>query len=373
MVTAPCAAASAYVMVAECGTITTAMERISSRQNPLVRALPRARAARGERRSASLLDGEHLRRGGARTPASRSTPSRSPSGWFDATSCWRSSIAARAGRRRRVVARARTGAGGDEPGRDSRPASSRSPGCAQSSLDDALRAAPPAGPAPGRRPGRRQRRRDRAGRRRLRRHRHHHDGRHRGSVRMEGAARRDGQHVPRADRDRVSRSRRRSNRCKRQRDHDRRRGAARRARRCPTRDLRGPLAVVLGAEGAGLPEAIVAAADVRASRSRCALRSSRSTSPSPRPDTVRSRASREPQPLMSLFDEPDSARRAARIDAARRAHASAHARRVRRPGDAARARTPAAPGDRARPPAVDHPLGPARHRQDDARAAHRRA
>ena len=32
----------------------------------------------------------------------------------------------------------------------------------------------------------------------------------------------------------------------------------------------------------------------------------------------------------------------------------------------------AARGDRARPAAVDHPVGPARHRQDDARAHHRR-
>ena len=37
------------------------------------------------------------------------------------------------------------------------------------------------------------------------------------------------------------------------------------------------------------------------------------------------------------------------------------------------ARPPAARGDRARPAAVDHPLGAARHRQDDARAPHRPA
>ena len=37
------------------------------------------------------------------------------------------------------------------------------------------------------------------------------------------------------------------------------------------------------------------------------------------------------------------------------------------------ARPAAARGDRARPPAVDHPLGPARHRQDDAGAADRAA
>ena len=62
---------------------------------------------------------------------------------------------------------------------------------------------------------------------------------------------------------------------------------------------------------------------------------------------------------------------AAAAAAARRAHAAADARRVRRPGGAPRPGPAAAPGDRAGPPAVDHPLGPARHRQDDARAADR--
>ena len=59
--------------------------------------------------------------------------------------------------------------------------------------------------------------------------------------------------------------------------------------------------------------------------------------------------------------------------AARRADAPADARRDRRPGGAPRARPAAARGDRARPAAVDHPLGAARHRQDHARARHRRA
>ena len=58
--------------------------------------------------------------------------------------------------------------------------------------------------------------------------------------------------------------------------------------------------------------------------------------------------------------------------AAGRADAAAHVRRVRRPGGAARARQAAARGDRTRSAAVDHPVGAAGHRQDDARADHRR-
>ena len=58
--------------------------------------------------------------------------------------------------------------------------------------------------------------------------------------------------------------------------------------------------------------------------------------------------------------------------AACRAHAAAHARRGRGPGRADRPGPAAARGDRARPAAVDHPLGTARHRQDHARAPDRR-
>ena len=76
-------------------------------------------------------------------------------------------------------------------------------------------------------------------------------------------------------------------------------------------------------------------------------------------------------PMDSLFpDEDTPARRG--DGTAGRAHAAADVRRVRRPGGAARARQAAARSDRARSAAVDHPLGPAGHRQDDAGAHHRR-
>ena len=55
-----------------------------------------------------------------------------------------------------------------------------------------------------------------------------------------------------------------------------------------------------------------------------------------------------------------------------RADAAAHIRRVRRPGRAARSRQAAAGGDRAGSAAIDHPVGTAGHRQDDAGADHRR-
>ena len=80
-------------------------------------------------------------------------------------------------------------------------------------------------------------------------------------------------------------------------------------------------------------------------------------------------------PVRSTHDSPTALRRrrhAAARHAARRAHAAADARRVRRPGAPARARPAAAAGHRQRRAAFAHPLGPARHRQDDAGAAARR-
>ena len=76
---------------------------------------------------------------------------------------------------------------------------------------------------------------------------------------------------------------------------------------------------------------------------------------------------------MSIALSRRAAGRGPRTDgAAGRAHASAHVRRVRRPAGSARAGHAAARGHRARPAAVHHPLGTARHRQDHPRADHRR-
>ena len=66
-------------------------------------------------------------------------------------------------------------------------------------------------------------------------------------------------------------------------------------------------------------------------------------------------------------------RGAAARRAARRADAPAHARRLRRAGAPARARLGAADRDRVRAAALDGPVRPAGHRQDDARAHDRRA
>ena len=77
-----------------------------------------------------------------------------------------------------------------------------------------------------------------------------------------------------------------------------------------------------------------------------------------------------PRPLRRRRPLPHGHRRPGR--AAGRADAAAHARRGRRTGGRARAGGAAAPGDRGRRAAVADLLGPARHRQDDHRAADRR-
>ena len=125
--------------------------------------------------------------------------------------------------------------------------------------------------------------------------------------------------------------------------------------------------------------------------SRCSRRSNRSTSRSRRrSSSTRRRDSASParttragsrpargRPcLMDLFADDEPVRHAdagedRSLRSARRADAAPHHRRHRRPGGAARSGTAAARRDRARPAAVDHPVGPARDRQDDARAGDR--
>ena len=135
----------------------------------------------------------------------------------------------------------------------------------------------------------------------------------------------------------------------------------------------------LGGEGPGLH---------RRGRSRSATRGSRFRWPPWRRISQRrrgrcdSRLRRTASARMSsLFDDEDDDRRGGSSDppsrpqprnAAGRTHAPAHARRDRRAGRHPRAGQTAARGDRARPAAIDHPLGTSRHRQDDARARHRR-
>ena len=230
---------------------------------------------------------------------------------------------------------------------------------------------PPAARPRARRPaGPRQRRRDRPHRRRVRRHRRRRRSRIRESVRVEGAARRDGRNVSPAGRARSALAdvirggargaasgssppcRAAARRCRSSTSRGRRRSSsAARARASPTAADRRPHEIVtipMRAPVESLNVAVAAALILyEASRQR--------------PERA----------LMDLFaDEPPRQRlRPIAAGPARRAHAAAHARRVRRPGGAARARTAAARRDRARSAAVDHPVGPARHRQDDARAA----
>ena len=161
------------------------------------------------------------------------------------------------------------------------------------------------------------------------------------------------------------------------------------ARRCRCSICARPTAIVLGGEGGGRADrhdgggrtSTVTIPMQRAGR--IAQRRDRRGAHPLRGDAPAAGLPRQRQPqrevLMDLFadDEPPvSAGRTGRdrsVGAARRAHAAAHARRDRRPGRAARARTAAARGDRARPAALDHPLGPAGHRQDDAGARDRAA
>ena len=100
-----------------------------------------------------------------------------------------------------------------------------------------------------RRPGSRQRRRDRARRGGLRRDRDRdRQRRHRGSVRLEGAARRDGQHVSPAGRGRQSLDDAVDD-AARQRDSRRSPPTARGGTSLPACDLRGACAILLGGEG----------------------------------------------------------------------------------------------------------------------------
>ena len=154
-----------------------------------------------------------------------------------------------------------------------------------------------------------------------------------------------------------------------------RRGASRRALPLRRRQPARPAGILLGGEGAGLlaPSSIAGADEALTIAMRPPVESL-NVAIAAALVLLRSVAGRGP---MSLFDDPDE--RAAATEraqrrcgrAARRAHAPAHPGRVRRPGRADRPRPSAAPGDRAGPPAVDHPLGTAGHRQDHARPADR--
>ena len=232
-----------------------------------------------------------------------------------------------------------------------------------------------------RRPGSRQHRRDRArggsGRRDRRRGRR----RVRRPVRLEGAARIDGQRAAAADRRAGVTPRSRSTSAP-PRLPDRRDRAARRPIAVRGR-LHRPVAILIGGEGAGLAAALVAHADERVTIPMQAPVESLNAAVTRRRVIVyearrQTNGVGEPlnachcrEPMDSLFPGR-TARRKTGAGAARRADAAADLRRVRRPGGAARAGQAAARGDRARPAAVDHPLGPAGHRQDDAGANHRR-
>ena len=254
----------------------------------------------------------------------------------------------------------------------SRPASSPSAQCRPASLAACLERAARAAARARRRAGRRQCRRHRPRGGRLRRHRRHLQRGHGQSVRLEGPARRDGQHVP---------------------------DAVRRAPSLPTSSARcaaagvtilatvprggtplgsatcaGPVAVLLGARGPGA-----------AGGGRRAAPTRRLTIPMRPPVeslNVADRRGADPlrglaaagAPLMSLFDDPETRRPRPRRAARRSPSACGRARSTSSSGrTSCSAPGPAAArGDRARPPAVDDPLGPAGHRQDDAGAAHRR-
>ena len=128
-----------------------------------------------------------------------------------------------------------------------------------------------------------------------------------------------------------------------------------------SRSSRQPAALILGGEGAGLPPDAGCVGGRAAHDPDAAARSSRSTLRSrPRWSCTKHRG--RGGSTMSLFDDPETqaAPDADRHGAARRAHAAAHARRVRRAGSAHRAGPSAPRSHRARPPAVDHPLGSAR-------------
>ena len=136
--------------------------------------------------------------------------------------------------------------------------------------------------------------------------------------------------------------------------------------------LTGPLVLVLGGEGAGLPAAVLEPWPMPGSACRCGRGSNRSTSRWPRRCSSTRRRASAPSVTMGLFDEPASLSIRAPSPSPERMRPRTLDEVVGQdevigPGP------PAARDDRARPAAVDHPVGPARHRQDHARQAHRRS
>ena len=278
-------------------------------------------------------------------------------------------------RGRRGRPRAGAGDGRDEPGSSAlghRRAGAR---VKSGSLDDALATRAATGPPAQRHSGRRQCRRHRPRRGRLRRHRRDRGRRHGGSVRLEGPARRHGQHVPAADRRAPVRGGggRAASRAAASPSSRPCRG---RARRCRRAGLRGPVAILLGGEGAGLPDALVAAADERLSipmRPPVESFNVAITAALILYEAAKQRDGHVPvrrDPSDEIPTRPRPIEQPG-VRSPRRTDAPADARRVHRSGGSARRGPSAATGDRGRSAAIDHPLGTAWHRQDDAGARHR--
>ena len=188
--------------------------------------------------------------------------------------------------------------------------------------------------------------------------------------RLEGPARRHGQHVPPAGRARLAAEVLRGSAA----------APASRSRRpspttaSPSRpSIFGvPSLVLLGNEGAGLPPDVVAQRRLAVTDPDARRRGLAERRASPRRWSCTRRAGSAGLPradAMTVRSSPTTTTRAPG-HAARRADAAAHARRVRRPGASARpGPAAAARAIEQRRAALADPLGPARHRQDDAGAA----
>ena len=275
-----------------------------------------------------------------------------------------------AGGRRRDRKRHRSGDGGAQPGPLAEPRSSRS----RAARRDAGGRLPRAGAARRhrlRRSGSRQPRRDRPRRRGRRRHRvsslpAQSPTRSAGKRCAGRWAARFGFRSQRVDDAAVAVAR-----CATRRLPHRRHRAARRTVAVRRRSAAARSPCSSAAKGQGCRDALVDAADERVTIPMQPPVESLNAAVTRRARRLRSAQRQRQHRVNSLFpDEAPPAGDAAR-GAARRADAAAHLRRVRRPGRAARAGQAAARGHRARPAAVDHPLGAARHRQDHAGAHHR--
>ena len=194
--------------------------------------------------------------------------------------------------------------------------------------------------------------------------------RHRRSLRMEGAARVDGQRLSSARRG--ARAAARRGRAARASRHARARGGAARRTALPLSDLRAPAPCCSAAKAAGCPTALDAWQTNALTIPMRPPVESLNVAVAAALIAYEARGSAGRAMTVILFDDearhPDTwtGRRRSPSGCGRARSTSSSARSARRPGPAA------APSDRAGPPAVDHPVGSAGHRQDHPGAADRR-